>query len=373
LEKPIFQYRNPPGTGAAGAAVIVGPNYPSGSYPDNFDGGYFFGDYAKAFVKLIKFKKGKSKTTPLVTGVAPVDFAIGPNGNLAFADFITGAVRELRFAPDNKSPVADIAASPTSGQAPLTVSFSGLGSSDPNGDALTYDWDFGDGSPHSSDPAPVYAYPANGVFTARLTVTDPTGASDQDSQVIVVGNTAPAASMVSPTDATLSRAGEQVTLQATGSDPEDGVLGPAAFSWNVVLIHKQHQHPLGDFVGNPVPFEAVRDHDADSFYEVTLTVTDSGGLATGLPTVTVNPETVPLRILSRPRGIVLDYGGRDVKAPKKVQAAIGFHANLSAPQEVTKGGVTWNFAGWSRRGHRSQIYEIPPKASKIRAVYKRGK
>ena len=30
--------------------MIVGPHYPSGTYPDSFDGGYFFGDYAKAFI-----------------------------------------------------------------------------------------------------------------------------------------------------------------------------------------------------------------------------------------------------------------------------------------------------------------------------------
>jgi PKD repeat protein len=47
---------------------------------------------------------------------------------------------------ENPPPVAVATASPTSGDAPLTVQFDGSGSYDPLGDPLVYyDWDFGDG------------------------------------------------------------------------------------------------------------------------------------------------------------------------------------------------------------------------------------
>ena len=139
LAEPVYDYRNPPGGGAAGAAVIVGPHYASGAYPDDFDGSYFFGDYAKAFIKRIKIRKGKAKVTPLITGVGPVAFTLAPDGNLVFADFVTGAIRKLVFANDNKTPVAAISASPSSGPAPLDVQFSSSGTSDPEGGALIYD------------------------------------------------------------------------------------------------------------------------------------------------------------------------------------------------------------------------------------------
>jgi PKD repeat protein len=48
---------------------------------------------------------------------------------------------------------------------------SGAGSSDPDDDALTYAWSFGDGSGGTS-PAVTHAYATPGTFTVRLIVTD---------------------------------------------------------------------------------------------------------------------------------------------------------------------------------------------------------
>ena len=372
LTRPLYDYRNPPGGGAAGAAVIVGPHYPSGSYPDEFDDSYFFGDYAKAFIKVIKFNKGKVKIRPLVTGVGPVSFDLAPDGNLVFADFITGAVRKIVFASDNKTPIAQIKATPSSGPSPLDVQFSSAGTSDPEGATLTYDWDFGDGEPHSSDQNPLHTYAAAGIYTAKLTVTDPKGASASATTKITVGNTPPSATIVSPSAGTQSRVGTPVQLQATGTDAEDGALGPGAFSWKVTLFHKQHQHPLAILTGSSAQFDPVTDHDADSYYEITLTVTDSAGLATKLPAVTVEPESVPLKLVSKPKGVKLSYGGREVTTKKTVQAAIGFHANLSAPRRVEIDGEPYTFTGWSQGGRRVQLFTIPAERTVLKARYRRG-
>ena len=76
----------------------------------------------------------------------PVNLAIGPGGDLFYADFDGGTVRRVVFNGANNPPVAAIQATPTSGAAPLAVQFSAAGSSDPDGDALTYSWDLnGDG------------------------------------------------------------------------------------------------------------------------------------------------------------------------------------------------------------------------------------
>jgi PKD repeat protein len=82
-------------------------------------------------------------------------------------------------------PSAAFTATPTSGNAPLAVSFDGAGSSDPNGTIVSYSWAFGDGQ-SGSGAQTSHTYTAAGTYTVTLTVTDNDGASAQASQTITV-------------------------------------------------------------------------------------------------------------------------------------------------------------------------------------------
>jgi PKD repeat protein len=54
-----------------------------------------------------------------------------------------------------------------------TVTFNGDGVEDPDGDTLSFDWDFGDGSAHGTDPTTTHTYGNTvGSYTATLTVVD---------------------------------------------------------------------------------------------------------------------------------------------------------------------------------------------------------
>jgi glucose/arabinose dehydrogenase/chitodextrinase len=78
----------------------------------------------------------------------------------------------------NTPPVAVATAAPASGgPAPLDVTFEGSASSDPEGDALEYAWDFGDGAT-GQGPTATHAYPVAGIYDATLTVRDALGAED---------------------------------------------------------------------------------------------------------------------------------------------------------------------------------------------------
>jgi len=88
------------------------------------------------------------------------------------------------FQKPNHPPVAAFEVVPDEGYVPLPVRFDASGSYDPDGDPITYEWDFGDGG-SSSEPKVVHTY-AEGVYTASLHVTDPDGLSDTATAVITV-------------------------------------------------------------------------------------------------------------------------------------------------------------------------------------------
>ena len=88
---------------------------------------------------------------------------------------------------DNQAPTANISASVDDGTAPLAVTFNGSASSDPDGDVLSFEWDFGDNTPVANDHGSTsHSYATPGSYTAVLTVTDPSGEADSDSIGITV-------------------------------------------------------------------------------------------------------------------------------------------------------------------------------------------
>jgi hypothetical protein len=72
--------------------------------------------------------------------------------------------------------VAD--ASPDYGPPPLSVAFSA--EAECSAGQPAYKWNFGDGSPASTDANPSHTYPQPGEYTASVTVTGPGGATASD-------------------------------------------------------------------------------------------------------------------------------------------------------------------------------------------------
>jgi PKD repeat protein len=141
-----------------------------------------------------------------------VDVAVSGGGFVTSvpAQSITLFVVPTSGAPSNKPPAAGATATPTSGTAPLFVTFDGGSSSDPDGTVASYAWTFGDGG-SASGPTTSHTYQIAGSYSAQLTVTDNDGATNTTTLPIVVnpGPTAPAA----PSNLTVSvGSGRVVTL-----------------------------------------------------------------------------------------------------------------------------------------------------------------
>ena len=89
-------------------------------------------------------------------------------------------MERISYLVANQAPTAVATATPVSGVMPLAVTFSGLGSTDPDvGDVLTYAWDL-DGDTQLDDSTlaqPTFTYETPGTYTVTLQVTDTRGAT----------------------------------------------------------------------------------------------------------------------------------------------------------------------------------------------------
>ena len=92
--------------------------------------------------------------------------------------------------PPNSPPVASFTVTPSSGEAPLGVSFNASGSYDSDGSVTSYVWNFGDGGSGTGATAS-HTYNSAGTYTAQLTVMDNDGGNDSVTQTIQVSPPSP--------------------------------------------------------------------------------------------------------------------------------------------------------------------------------------
>ena len=96
----------------------------------------------------------------------------------------TGTYTITTTQPANQAPTVEATAEPVSGKAPLNVGFTASGR-DPEGGALAYAWDFGDGATGTGDRV-THRYRRPGTYTAKVTVTDVLGATGTATVKVIV-------------------------------------------------------------------------------------------------------------------------------------------------------------------------------------------
>lgn len=90
---------------------------------------------------------------------------------LMVTDGMEAVSQSITVTSVNYAPVPAIVASASLGQAPFEVTLDGSATSDANGDAMTFDWDLGDGTT-STDTTVTHTYTAAGEYNVVLTVFD---------------------------------------------------------------------------------------------------------------------------------------------------------------------------------------------------------
>ena len=377
VTSPMYSYPH----AGRDAAIMGGFVYRGNAYPASYRGNYFFADYAQNWIRRLTL----DATGKVVTGVFnfepatsaldtaavgdPVWLGEGPDGSLYYLDlsfaeqqgaFNDGTLRRMRYLGTSNQPPTVVAnGNPLQGQPPLDVSFSSAGTSDPDGDSLTYAWDFGDGA-SSTAPNPSHSYAARGRYAVTLTVSDGTNSSFANLTVVV--GSPPVGQILTPTDGALFVAGDHIPISGSGTDTEDGTLPASAYSWSVIFHHEGHQHPA---VG---PINGVKNftfdipnsgHDFSGFtrYEIILTVTDSDGL-THRSSVFVFPDKVTQTFDTVPSGLTLEIDGISKTTPFSIEEVKGFQHTLNAPAQ-TSGGTSYAFGSWSDGGTQSHTIVTP--------------
>ncbi|OLF19238.1 PQQ-dependent sugar dehydrogenase [Actinophytocola xanthii] len=272
-------------------------------FPAVLDGHVFLGEYGRRWLRTAHVNSdgtaGQIDPFPW-TGTQVMDMAFGPDGALYVLDYGTGsfggdansALYRIEYSPaGNQAPTAKASANRTSGAAPLTVNFSSAGSSDPEGGALSYLWNFGDGTT-STAANPTKTYSTNGQRTVTLTVTDPAGRTGNASIVVTVGNTAPSVTLSTPIDGTTFNFGDTIPYTITVSDPEDGTIDCARVKLTYVLGHDSHGHAITSKTGCSgtltIPVDGEHDTAANLYGVFDAEYTDGG--ANGQPALTTHAQ-----------------------------------------------------------------------------------
>jgi hypothetical protein len=233
--------------GSCAGSVLV---YDGESFPEAYRGKLFFGDCVDHWIRMADYDSVTGALTkielfqPYAKGV--IDMKVHPvDGCLYYVSF-AGRIRKICFG-GNAPPQAVASADTFYGPSPLQVQFRGDESFDPQGQPISYHWDFGNGqSSEEANPAVTFLADTDGpqAFSVKLTVTDSLGLSSQAELVISLNNTPPKVQISSFADGDLYSVTEltRLPLQAEVSDAEHG---PEAlhYAWQVFLHHNTHFHP----------------------------------------------------------------------------------------------------------------------------------
>jgi len=173
------------------------------------------------------------------------------------------------------------------------VSFSAAESTDPDGDALSYGWDFGDGAAGTGQ-TPSHTYADNGTYAVRLVVSDPAGAPDTATAALTIANVPPA---VAPFAGASLIAGETYTTTGSFADP-------GADQWTGAVNYGDGGGS-GPLALSEKAFTLTHTYAAAGTFTVTVTVTDNdGGQGSRAATVNVaTPTAAAQAVMGQVRGL----------------------------------------------------------------------
>ncbi len=271
-----------------GGSSIAGTFYKGEKFPEEYQNSYFHADFASYWIKRFSFDQSDNLTEIADLHTKTLDIVhleMNKEDECLYYVFYPSRIRKICYG-GNIPPTAVIETDQNFGPSPLTIQFSAAASINPNGDSLSYSWEFGDGAT-STLPNPSHTFEGNGNepvgYEVKLIVEDSQGDSSITTRIISLNNTPPKVNITSIKDSSYYGMTESydLPLEAAVSDLEHDT-SELRYEWQTFLHHNTHYHPE-PIDENPVSSTFITPVGCGTevyWYRYRLTVTDPAGLST---------------------------------------------------------------------------------------------
>ena len=233
-----------PTLGSGGRSIMAGPVYhfdrsnPSPTkLPDALDGRLFIYEWMRNWIQTVKLGSSGPEIEPFLPDWnfrRPVDLKIGPDGALYLIEYgdlwwenKDSRITRVVYRRGNRPPVARLTSNETAGKHPLRIQFDASGSSDADGDNLTFVWSVaGKEQPAGAGSKFAYTFEESGSYEVTLTAKDPSGAKSETKEIIHVGNGRPVVRFDLPANGTFFEWGEPLPYKISVTETDGDKVDP---------------------------------------------------------------------------------------------------------------------------------------------------
>ncbi len=238
---------------------------------------------------------------------------------------------------------------------------------------LSYQWQR-NGVPIQGTSSSTYTTPAvtlndNGAVFRCIIHNSFGTATSRNALLTVITEQPPVPTIDLPHPNTYYDAGDTITFAGSAvdghdivtHDPQDGVLGPNAFTWQILFEHhpfsnpEHHTHPFfpptSGIAGGTVTLN-FGETDPDVWYRILFTARDSYGLST-TTFRDIYARHVKLAVSSNPPlfPVLLD-GSPKTKFPYPFWSVVNMTRTIGVDTPQVVDGLTYDFVSWSDHGAR---------------------
>ncbi|MFD2888884.1 ThuA domain-containing protein [Chitinophaga cymbidii] len=232
-----------PLVGSGGRNAEAGPVYYSEFYPkatrfpDYYNGKLFIYDWIRGWIMAVTLDKDANfvKMERFMPGTkfnAPIDMEMGPDGRLYVLEYGNGwfsknadaALSRIDYNGGNRAPKTGLKVDKLTGALPFKVKLTAEGAMDPDGDRITFLWNFGNGNKkETTEPFVEQTFSVAGEYPVFVDVYDSHGASVRSKMInVYAGNETPEVNIDIIGNKMFYFPGKQVRYNVSVTDKEDG-------------------------------------------------------------------------------------------------------------------------------------------------------